>query len=237
MSRSLRTLAACALVALAVSGGGCGKEGTLSPNRAPETIVFVAGDLDTVRHIVRLAWFGTDPDGIVDRYEFKWIYEAGQAPAGYDSSAWFTTDRTDSTFAVWTPSGASMPTFVVRAIDDENEPDPTPARQTFRFRNLPPTVAFSGTPVLPATTLPVATVTWSATDPDGDVARASYQVWLDGDLSRATLLPPGTTEFTIPPAAFSDGAGGYVDGCPRGVRPLHRRRRRGESAPTRSPGT
>ena len=213
MSRSLRTLAASTLMALAFIGAGCGKEGTLSPNRAPETIVFVAGDLDTVRHIVRLAWFGTDPDGSIDRYEFKWIYEDGQAPAGYDSSAWFTTARTESTFAVWTPNGASMPTFVVRAVDDENAPDPTPARQTFRFRNLPPAIDFTGAPVLPATTLPVATVTWAATDPDGDIARASYQVWLDGNLAAAVVLPPGTTQYTIPPAAFSDGAGGYVTGA------------------------
>jgi hypothetical protein len=213
MSRNRRILAACALVALAAGGAGCGKQGTLSPNRAPETIVFVAGDLDTVRHIVKLAWFGSDPDGVVDRYEFKWIYEDGQSPAGYDSSAWFTTARTESLFAVWTPNGASMPTFVVRAIDDENEPDPTPARQAFRFRNLPPTVNFTGTPVLPPTTFPVATVRWSASDPDGDIARAGYQIWLDGNLEAATFLPPGTTEFTIPPAAFSNGAGGYVTGA------------------------
>jgi len=213
MSHSFRTFAACALAALALAGAGCGKSGTLSPNRAPETIVFVSGDLDTVRHIVTLSWFGTDPDGVVDHYEFKWIYEDGQAPAGYDSSAWFTTARTESTFSVWTPNRTSMPTFVVRTIDDENAADPTPARQTFRFFNLPPRVSFTGTPVLPPTTLPVATVRWAATDPDGDIARASYQVWLDGNLSTATILPPGTSEFTIPPAAFSDGAGGYVTGA------------------------
>lgn len=213
MSRSFRTLAACAFVALVLAGGGCGKSGTLSPNRAPETMVFVSGDLDTVRHIVTLSWFGTDPDGVVDHYEFKWIYEAGEEPAGYDSSSWFTTVLAESTFAVWTPNGTSMPTFVVRAIDDEYAADPTPARQTFRFRNLRPRIDFTGAPILPPTTLPVATVSWTAIDPDGDIARAGYQVWLDGNLESAVFLPPGTSEYTIPPAAFSDGAGGYVTGA------------------------
>jgi hypothetical protein len=195
----------------ALVGAGCGKKGTLSPNRPPETVVFVSGDLDTVEHIVRLSWFGTDPDGAVVGYEFKWIYEAGQAPAGYDSAAWFSTTRNESTFVVWTPSGAAMPTFVVRAIDDEQAPDPTPARQDFLFRNLPPTIVLTGGPVLPATTFPVATVRWLATDPDGDVARATTLLWLDGDEATPTLVPPGS-EYTIPPAAFSDGAGGFVTG-------------------------
>ncbi len=213
MSRRLQAFLAGTILFLAAVAAGCGSKGTLSPNQPPETLVFVSGDLDTVRHIVELSWFGTDPDGEVDHYEIKWIYEAGQAPAGDDSTRWFTTDRTESTFTVWTPSGAAMPTFVVRAIDDENAADPTPARQAFRFRNFPPQVSFTGTPVLPATTLPVATVTWSASDPDGDIAKASYQVWLDGNLAAAVLVPPGSTGFTLLPAAFADGLGGYVTGA------------------------
>lgn len=202
------------LSAFAAVVAGCGgTSGSLSPNRAPETLVFVSGDLDTVRHTVKLSWFGTDPDGSVERYEYKWIYEEGQGPAGYDSSTWFSTRRTDSTFVVWTPSGVSMPTFVVRAIDDANEPDPTPARQQFSFRNLRPLVALSGTPVLPAATLPVATIRWTANDPDGDIAKAHFQVWLDGNLAAAVITGPGATEYTIPPDAFSDGAGGYVVGA------------------------
>ena len=200
-----------ALGAVLALAPGCGRKGTLSPNRPPETVVFVAGDLDTVRHIVDLAWFGTDPDGEVERFEFKWIYEPGQAPAGWDSSTWFPTSRSESTFVVWTPSGASMPTFVVRAIDDEGTADPTPARQSFRFRNAAPTLTLVGTPVLPATTFPVATIRWLATDPDGDIGRAGYFVWLDGNAANPTFVPGGN-EYTIPPAAFDDGAGGYLTG-------------------------
>jgi hypothetical protein len=211
-SGAVRPLAFAGTLAVALALlAGCGKKGTLSPNRSPETVVFVSGDLDTVRHIVDLSWFGTDPDGEVVVFEYKWIYEAGQEPAAYDSNAWFTTTRTESTFAVWTPNGTSMPTFVVRAIDDEGVADPTPARQTFRFRNLPPQVELTGTPVLPATTFPVATIVWTSSDPDGDIADAHYLLWLD-DNAADPIVVPASNQYTIPPAAFSDGAGGYVVG-------------------------
>jgi hypothetical protein len=190
---------------------GCGVKGTLAPNIPPQTVVFVEGPVDTVNHVVTLRWFGSDPDGEVVRYEYRFVYPTGQAPAGYDSSAWNSTTRRDSTFAVYAASGYSMPTFVIRAIDNEGEPDPTPARQTFQFKNDPPTVQLIGAPVLPGTTLPVATIQWIANDPDGDIGKAHFLVWLDANEANATLVPPSTS-FTLPPSMFSDGAGGYVAG-------------------------
>jgi len=207
--RAAYALAAALCIAVVT---GCGTSGTLAPNLAPETLVFVSGPLDTVAHVVQLRWFGTDPDGEVARYEFKWNYEPGQAPPGYDPNAWTSTTLTDSTFRVFTPDGTSMPTFVVRAIDNEGTADPTPAQQVFNFRNDPPNVHLVGSPVLPATTLPVATIQWQADDPDGDIALAHYLVWLDGNEAAATILPASNT-YTLPPAAFSDGAGGYVAGA------------------------
>jgi len=190
---------------------GCGVKGALAPNIPPQTVVFIEGPVDTVNHVVTLKWFGSDPDGEVVRYEYRFVFPTGQAPAGYDSSAWSSTTRRDSTFAVYTASGYSMPTFVIRAIDNEGEPDPTPARQTFQFKNDPPTVQLVGAPVLPATTLPVATIEWIANDPDGDIRNAHFLVWLDANEANATLVPPSTS-FTLPPSMFSDGAGGYVAG-------------------------
>jgi hypothetical protein len=197
--------------ALLLAAGCGGAKGTMAPNTPPETIVFVEGPVDTVNHVVTLRWFGSDPDGEVARYDYRFVYPAGQEPAGHDSSAWLSTTRTDSTFAIYTPSGYAMPTFVVRAVDNDGEPDPTPARQTFQFKNDPPTVHLTGNPVLPATTLPVATIEWTANDPDGDISQAHFLVWLDNNEAGATLVPSGTS-FTLPPSLFSDGAGGYVGG-------------------------
>jgi len=207
MSRARLLGLAFALAVLA----GCGVKGTMAPNMAPETVVFVEGPVDTVNHVVHLRWFGSDVDGQVVRYEYKFVYPAGQEPANYDSSAYFSTVRKDSIFAVYTPSGYSMPTFVVRSIDDEGTADPTPARQTFQFKNDPPTVTLTGNPILPGTTLPVATINWTSNDPDGDIRLAHYLVWLDANEANATVVPSVTT-FTLPPAMFSDGAGGYLAG-------------------------
>jgi len=164
-----------------------------------------------VNHVVHLRWFGTDPDGTIERFEYRFVYPEGQAPAGHDSSAWLSTERTDSTFVAYAADGYSMPTFVIRAIDDEGLADPTPARQTFQFKNDAPTITLVGNPVLPSFTLPVATIQWTANDPDGNIDLAHYLVWLDGNEANATLVPPGTS-FTLPPSMFSDGAGGYVAG-------------------------
>jgi hypothetical protein len=207
MSRA-RLLVLALVLAVAA---GCGVKGTMAPNAAPETVVFVEGPVDTVNHVVHLRWFGSDVDGQVVRYEYKFIYQAGQEPSGYDSSAWFSTVRKDSIFAVYTPNGYSMPTFVIRSIDDEGIADPTPARQTFQFKNDPPTVTLVGNPILPSTTLPVATINWTSNDPDGDIRLAHYLVWLDANEANATVVPSVTT-FTLPPAMFSDGAGGYLAG-------------------------
>ncbi|MGH7726200.1 MAG: hypothetical protein ACREOU_12305 [Candidatus Eiseniibacteriota bacterium] len=207
---SAAALAAVALLA-AILAGGCGTTGSLSPNTPPETVIFVSGPVDTVNHVVRLRWLGSDSDGQVVRFEYKWIYEAGQEPAGYDSAAWSSTTKTDSTFTVFTPSGYSMPQFVVRSVDDAGDADPTPARQFFQFSNQPPTLAIVGTPRLPPSTLPVLTVRWASTDPDGNINQANYLVWLDGDESNARLVPPGN-QFTLTPDFFDDGAGGYETG-------------------------
>jgi len=197
-------------LALAALVAGCGGvKGTLVPNLPPETVVFVSGPVDTLNHVVHLRWFGSDPDGRVARYEFRWVYPTGQSPAGYDSSLWIPTLRTDSTFTLYTPAGYSMPTFVVRAVDDQGEPDPTPARETFQFTNQPPTVRLTNLPL--PTTFPVVTISWTASDPDGDISRASYLVWLDANEAGATLVP-ASHQYTLPPATFSDGAGGYVGG-------------------------
>jgi len=202
-------LALVLALGLGAAFAGCGAKGVLVPNLAPETVVFVSGPVDTVNHVARLRWFGSDPDGQVMRYEIRWVYPAGQGPAGYDSSTWTSTLNTDSTFTVSAPAGYSMPTFVVRAIDNQGLADPTPARETFQFSNQTPSVHLINLPL--PTTLPVLTIAWSSTDADGDIAKASYLVWLDGNEAGATLVPAGN-QFTLPPAMFSDGAGGYLTG-------------------------
>jgi hypothetical protein len=201
----MRRLAPFALVGLALLlAAGCAKvRGVVAPNRPPETTLWVTGNVDTVSHTQRVFWDGQDPDGSVSYFEFRWVYAPGAAPAGYDSSLWVATTDRDSLFTVYSPNGVDFPTLVLRAIDDQGTPDPTPARQTFVFSNAVPTVHFSSTP--PDTTLPVVTFTWSGSDPDGDIARATYRVWLDGAEDRATTTTG--TSLTLTPIHFENALG------------------------------
>jgi len=186
--------AALALYALAA---GCAKvSGQLGPDRPPETTVWVTGPVDTVSHTVRVFWDGQDPDGTISHFEFKWIYAPGSAPAGYDSSVWTATPVRDSLFTLYAPDSVVTPTFVVRAIDNDGEPDPTPAREDFQFKNAAPTVHLILTP--PDSTLPVATIGWQANDADGNINNAMYRVWLDGAENQARLISATSFTFTTP---------------------------------------
>jgi hypothetical protein len=207
--RALRRRATLLVSVFAVVGvyalaGGCAKvSGTLGPDHPPETTVWVTGPVDTVSHTIRVYWDGQDPDGTVTGFEFKWIYPAGAQPAGYDSSMWVPTPVRDSLFTIYAPDSVAMPTFVVRAIDNDGVADPSPARQNFSFKNAAPSVHFTLTP--PDTTLPVASLGWQGADPDGNINKATYLLWLDGAQNRARLV--SSTSFTLTTTDFQNGAG------------------------------
>lgn len=102
---------------------------TLDPNQPPETQVTAAGT-DTLGTTVRwfVAWNGSDADGVVARYELR---VADHGPDGAldppDSLGvpWVSTVVTD-TMITW-EDGLGSRTFFVRAVDDQEAPDPTPA--------------------------------------------------------------------------------------------------------------
>jgi len=202
MRRVLAVLLLFAMAALALAG--CGIKGTLQPNLPPETTQYVQGALDTVNHVVRLHWLGTDVDGEVVGYEIRFLNPASPA-----ETAWVLTDRTDSTFTVLTPSGYSNPVFEVRAIDDDGERDPSPARNDFQFSNQAPVVDIVSGPAINDTTFASVTVTWSAGDPDGDATRLRFLVWLDGN--EANPVTTTSRTFTVPTSSFFV-AGNLVSG-------------------------
>ena len=168
------------------------KKGEVLPNLPPETSVF----LDTIaldgqnrlNSVVTLHWNGEDQDGIVQQYEFS-----------FDGLSWFSTQKRDSTFRLNLPAGAdsSDVIFQVRAIDNFNLADPTPARLRIPIRNTAPVVAFN-TSVYPQDTIyPVLTLNFSASDPDGNETIDSVFVkinngdwfWLDRSVQLVTFIP------------------------------------------------
>ncbi len=194
MMRALLRLA-LPLATLAGLALGCGVKGTLRPDLAPETTLFVNGAIDTVNHVVRLYWFGTDVDGTVSGFELRFVNPA--APA---ETAWVFTTRTDSVFTVPTPTGFTAPVFEVRAVDNAGQRDASPARQDFSFSNLAPIVAFAIKPGVNDTTFASVTVSWNANDPDGDANQMRFRLWLDGNEANAEITSART--LTMPTSHF-----------------------------------
>src|SRR5262249_41951372 len=143
MRRRLRPLLPWLALALAagalVLAAGCGFSrkltGTQLANQPPHTVLFVNGAIDTVNHVVRLFWVGSDQAGTISGLEGK-----RKPPAPPADTAWHFTTRTDSVFTIQAPSGYTNPLFSVRAIDNKGARDPHPPQQRFEFSNQAPTV-------------------------------------------------------------------------------------------------
>lgn len=196
----LRLVATLLLASLlAVLFAGCGKKKMLAlDNLPPETTLFVSGAVDTVSSHVHLYWFGSDPDGEVDGFEVR--FENPAAPA---DTAWVFTTASDSVFSVYAPSGFAAPIFQVRAIDNQNARDPSPAFADFSFSNQAPTVHFTQRLLTSDTTYASATLTWVGNDPDGDASAMRFQVGLD--TIPAALHLVNATTFTIDTTSFKVG--------------------------------
>jgi hypothetical protein len=190
-------LAIGALGAVLALLSGCGLKGTLKPNVAPVAFVFVRGPVDTVNHDVHLYWYGTDADGWVTGYEIRFLNPSSPA-----DTQWVATAETDSVFSVYTPAGYAAPAFEVRAIDNQGLKSAV-ARQDFQFSNTPPTVRFTNRLALSDTTYAAVTLTWAATDADGDGTKMRYRVWLDGNEANADLV--SGTSVSVPSERFLQG--------------------------------
>jgi hypothetical protein len=202
--RARGILAVTILVAVALVGlAGCSKKLRPIQNLPPDTYVFVQGPVDAVSHRVHLYWYGTDPDGSVVGFAFRWVYPP-PAPQNvkWDTILCDTTARcTDATFTVLTgDSGQVTPRFEIFAIDNQGLADPTPAVERFLLTNIAPLVQITNPLGSRDSTYASATLSWQTTDPDGGGPGLHYRIWLDGNEAH----PDSTTNqtFTVPSARF-----------------------------------
>jgi hypothetical protein len=172
------------------------KKGEELPNSAPDTKISVesinlTGD-KRLNSTVNLTWFGTDVDGYVTHYEIK-----------INEGEWFKTQIQDSTFLfeIDPDTDSTDIEFYVRAVDDENVADPSPAYLKVPLKNSPPIVAFDEASVTEDTTNLVISFRYRASDPDGDATlkkvyiRANDGAWAEIDLNQklVSLMPTNTT--------------------------------------------
>ena len=121
-------------------------------NQAPETyIVNVPPDSSYIYHARIIYWYGTDADGIVVRYDWAiddTVYNASIPGSGWHSLYMDSTLATQDTIAFEAPIPDTefTHTFYVRAVDNKDKPDPSPATRVFRTSNIPPNTRFVSTP-------------------------------------------------------------------------------------------
>ncbi len=203
MRRLLPTLAAVA----ALLGGCSDNPGQPSGNRPPETGLVFIGDLDTTLYRQEVRWWGSDSDGEVVGFYYRWAPASPQA--GFDTSWAFTTDVRD-TFLLPTPGDFSEYTFFVQSVDDRGVVDPTPASQAYPFRNAAPTCSLTTVraPSFPDTLFPSFTLRWVAYDPDGDETIARFLLWRSGNEANPVVIEDGTARSgALSPRDFAPEGG------------------------------
>ncbi len=199
-------------------------------NKSPDTFISLFPDstIAQQRSLLKVSWWGDDPDGLIVGYYFKW--------EGIDS-AWTFTTNTDSIFSL--PIGTSDTTynFLVSAVDNSGngsydagivqngvnygpEPfvdangngvydqgekyydigiiDPSPANLKFPIKNSPPEVSWNPLTVIPDSSFPVMTFAWNSDDLDGVESIVSINISLN-DTANFVALDGNVNLVTLRP--------------------------------------
>jgi hypothetical protein len=115
------------------------------PNGAPDTrLANIPKENDTVFALVTLVWNAGDYDGYITHYQYRYFTDH-QAPGSstlwvpYDSTAWTDTTGTGAIIAFNSTEVLNKQRFLVRAIDNDGNVDPTPAeRVIYTLRTVAP---------------------------------------------------------------------------------------------------
>ncbi len=180
-------------------------QGDKLPNKKPETTLptdtIIRFGVDRYNTNVFLQWNGDDADGVVIGYEFTFDSVLNE------QTLWNFTTRTDSIFPMQIPLGNDSLNFVfsVRAIDNNGEKDPTPARLWVPIKNSAPTIRFvfksnSGNPLAggnPSFTISHLRYTWEASDQDGPTNIAAIEFCLNDTTQTPYPLDPKYSSATL----------------------------------------
>ena len=190
-----------------------------NPNGPPDTrLANVPKERDTVFALVNLSWTGGDNDGFITAYQYRY-FTYHLAPGStdswviFDSTAWHDTTGTGATIAFNSTEALNMQRFLVRALDNDGNYDPTPAeRVLYTLRTVSPVTKILS-PKNNGSLLVTNTVTdwwqgvlltFKATDPTGRGQIVQY-AWSvdDGPWTWQT-----DTSVFITPEKFSGAADG-----------------------------
>ena len=185
--------------------------------------------LEQTEITVEFSWSGSDADGSIIGYLWKMSSNSTDGISVYDTltvdpasgdtiNPWYFTEATDSIFVVTADSSGFQPdmhlpeesqryfqphTFFVRAVDDKNQVDPTPALITFTATTIAPTITINSPSKLAVSYKeaqalpPTFTLGWEGRDPDfliGTPTKVRYLLKKSGN-----DVPPivGEAEFEL----------------------------------------
>lgn len=148
--------------------------GNLQENKPPETTLFIQSPdtLNYTKSIQSFFWDGRDSDGFISGF----YYTFAENPTAAD---WTWTTERSKTFPLNITGQDTIYFFQVKAVDDDQLEDPTPASQRFPVLNSPPEINWSVNSNIPDTTLTVASFAWQATDLDGEETIEFFEYALD----------------------------------------------------------
>ena len=150
--------------------------GNYEANRPPDTFIFVESlgedTLNYLQSIQVIHWDGRDPDGFVRGFYYTWMNNPTD-----DDWIW-TTERSDI-FPLEIFGNDTIYQFQVMAVDNLDLNDPTPALQNFPIINSPPHMEWTINSTIPETTFTVASFSWQASDPDGDLTIEKFEYAID----------------------------------------------------------
>ncbi len=185
-----------------LAGCDTGISGEAFENKPPDiqlsvrdtSLVDNLSDEDRLTSTVFVSWSGDDPDGFIRAFEVR-FYE-GPSPA--PEEGWTLTTANDTLILLPIQRGAISAdvAFEVRAIDNDDIKDPTPARTIFPIQNSPPTLRLSSFDLPPDTTFALVSFAWRADDPDGETNLDRIEIALNDSINFVSL-PPDVDYITL----------------------------------------
>jgi len=168
-------------------------EGDSNTQSAPETYAVV----DSVRRdtnnllstTVTGSWYGVSKSGFIKGYEVSID----------NQQSWQFTKDQQGTFLLNLPVGfdrGNLPIFV-RAIDNLNQKDPTPAVMVFPVKNTTPTMELDFSNPVPSSSFPIIKINWVAKDVDGMLDISQYEIVLNDTMQTPLAISAQTKDNIV----------------------------------------
>jgi hypothetical protein len=188
------------LFILAIGACKKGFEGTAKIPNMPETFMAIdkierSGE-NRLTTLVEAHWWGVSEGGFIKGFEISVDNQL----------TWHFTTRQDSSFLLKIPPGQDTADIAiyVRAIDNANQTDVSPASTLFPIKNSKPAVRFifsspiAGIPSQnPINIFPVLKYNIFGEDPDGIDDIFQYEIYLNDTLRAPFILPANSSSFLI----------------------------------------